>query len=339
MTTTAADAMAAMFAVLSAEEQDETLAKLSDIRLVRIAGIESEMGLGIRSMQLVAQHVGHPPGVDEYKRTSAKLIAAGENVMTFSAVYKVFGGSWPQATEALALAPTTSARRIEARFRNRRPGKVWRFPESALRDAVLACAKHYGRPPTVAEYDWWRDREQQLARAQGDEAFALPSSGPFRGRFKTWEGALLHFGFTPDEVALRLDHRTEFKAGDGPQASLPSGLPVAELTADAGVELALSDEDVARLRDAYAQLPLRTRYVLTARLGLGLDEIPVRKVAEPLGLHTSRIRQLHVMAVDSLANAVVGDGRDRRDPATLRERVVQTLRALARPGTPGAFCD
>lgn len=34
---------------------------------------------------------------------------------------------------------------------------------------------------------------------------ALPSPGPYRRRWKSWEAALLHFGYTPDQVAERLE--------------------------------------------------------------------------------------------------------------------------------------
>jgi hypothetical protein len=59
----------------------------------------------------------------------------------------------------------------------------------------------------VAEFEWWRERELELARAQGDDALHLPSPTPYRKRWETWEGALLHFGYTADEIAERLEQR------------------------------------------------------------------------------------------------------------------------------------
>lgn len=55
----------------------------------------------------------------------------------------------------------------------------------------------------------------------------LPSSSPYRRRYKTWERALLHFGFTLEEVELRHDHRAEFTNGDADRY-LPQGLPIAK---------------------------------------------------------------------------------------------------------------
>ncbi len=106
-------------------------------------------------------------------------------------------GSWRRAKEALDLSETTTARRIEARFRFRRMGKVWRYSEDVMRETLVRCAEHYGRPPLVAEFEWWRDRELELARAEGNDALHLPSPSQYRRRWGSWEAALLHFGYTP----------------------------------------------------------------------------------------------------------------------------------------------
>jgi hypothetical protein len=57
----------------------------------------------------------------------------------------------------------------------------------------------------VAEFEWWRDRELELARAQGNDALHLPTASRYRKRWKNWEGALLHFGHTQDEIDRRLE--------------------------------------------------------------------------------------------------------------------------------------
>lgn len=59
--------------------------------------------------------------------------------------------------------------------------------------------------PQVAEFEHWRHRELELARAQGDDALHLPSAGPYRRRYGSWEQALLKLGYTSDEVAERLE--------------------------------------------------------------------------------------------------------------------------------------
>ncbi len=282
----------------------------------------------VRSLRRVAEHVGHAPAVDEYKQASTELRAAGEDVETFARLYKHFEHNWSRVREALELADTTTARRIDARFRDRKVGKVWRFTEDQLRDAVTAASTNYGRPPTVAEFEWWREQQLELAKARGDDALQLPSSSPFRRRFQTWEKALLHFGYTPEEIELRLDARVEFQSFDA-DAGLPDGLPIAELAPLHAVGLPLSDEQIARVREAWLSLPRRSRYVLTVRLGLGTEARTLASAAKPLGLHLSRIRQLHVLALDSLAQAAAGDERGRPDPTTLSEGVEATLRALA----------
>ncbi len=106
----------------------------------------------------------------------------------------------------------------------------------------------------------------------------LPSTGPLRRRWKTWEAALLHFGFTPDQVAERLASTnaprdatptgTRLRGCRWPSSRLCSGERSRELDGDA----------VQRLVAAYRALPQRSRYVLTARYGLRVA------VATPLAL-------------------------------------------------------
>lgn len=204
MSTTAADALLILFAALPEDEQDEAFARIEDIRLRQEAGSESDTERFIRSVRRVAEYVGHPPSVDEYKQASQELIEAGEDIETFARVYARFG-SWPRVREVLKLSETNTARKIEARFRYRKVGKVWRFTEDTLGDALARCVEHYGRPPMVSEFVWWREQELELARAAGHDGLHLPSPSPYRRRWKSWEAALLYFGYTPDQVAERLE--------------------------------------------------------------------------------------------------------------------------------------
>jgi hypothetical protein len=74
----------------------------------------------------------------------------------------------------LALSETTTPRRIEARFRSRRVGKIWRYSEQTLGETPGACIEHYERVPMVSEFDWLRERELQLAAAMGNDTFHIP---------------------------------------------------------------------------------------------------------------------------------------------------------------------
>lgn len=114
-------------------------------------------------------------------------------------------GTWREAKEALGFAETSTARQIEERFRQRRLGKIWRYSEATLEQALRAAADHYQRAPTVAEFDWWRLRELEKAIARGEDALHLPSVSPYRKRWRTWEGALLHFGYTLEEATERFE--------------------------------------------------------------------------------------------------------------------------------------
>jgi hypothetical protein len=190
----------------------------------------------------------------------------------------------------------------------------------------MRCVEHYKRPPLIAEFEWWRDRGLELARAQGNENVHLPSSSPYRRRYGSWEGALLHFGFTLEEAEERFDHRAEFTNADADRY-LPEGLPVAELREPKG-RLPLTPEQVERMVGTYRGLPRRSRYVLTARLGLGTETQTLKQAAKPLALHLSRVQQLQVLALDALCQAAAGDGRARPNPLALLDGVEATLRAL-----------
>ena len=95
-------------------------------------------------------------------------------------MYRFFG-SWPRAREALDLSetPRNTPRRIEARFRERRLGKTRRYDDDDLRVTLARAVEHYGYPPSTAEFDCWREREFELARATGREEPHLPSVTPY----------------------------------------------------------------------------------------------------------------------------------------------------------------
>lgn len=327
--TTGVDVALLVFSGLNHDEQDEALGRMQHARALRDAAGESQKARCLRSLQAVAERLGGVPGVEDYKRVSRDLISEGEDVETFARLYKHFENNWARAREVLELADTTTEKRIDAFFRNRRVAKVWRFSEPALREAVTQASERYGRPPSVAEFESWREHQMELAQARGEYGFHLPSSSPFRRRYGTWEKALLHFGYTPAEVELRLDNRGEFKPFD-PDANLPADLPVCELAHLHVAGLPLENEQVKRLRAAWAELPRRSRYILTSRLGLGVKPLTLKETGQPLGSSDSHISRLHLVTLAALAANAAGDRRDRPEPETLHEPVVETLRALAR---------
>jgi hypothetical protein len=182
----------------------------------------------------------------------------------------------------------------------------------------------------------WRERQIGLARAQGEEYPHIPSTSPYRVRWKTWEGALLNFGYTPEEVALRLEQRDQvYNTNADPY--MPVDLPVVELDVEVGEvegrkDQPLSTEEAARVRETYAAFPRRTRYVLTVRLGLGMPKQTLRDAPEPLALHLTRIQQLQRYALDALVHAA-GDGRKIARPG-LRTAVIDWLRQMSRADVP-----
>lgn len=327
MATTGPDVLLVAYCALTDDERDEAFERLCQLRVADAAEGDSDMERFLSSLTVVAEEVGRVPTVTDYKEAQARLAAAGRAVEPFTRVYAFFGGSWPRAREALELSDGTTPRRIEARFRSRQLGKVWRYTDDTLREVLLRAAEHWGRPPSVAEFEWWREHELRRAQATGDGEMQLPSASPYRKRWGGWEQALLHFGFAPEEVAQRLEGKTE-PHNKGLDLYLPEGLRVAELLRDGheSDELPLTVDQLMRLRRAYEELPRRTRHVLTVRLGLaGVEKLPLKAASEPLGLSLDRVRQLQLLGLDALTVAAAGS-----EPMTgeLREAVVETLRRL-----------
>lgn len=229
--------------------------------------------------------------------------------------------------------PKHTPKRIEARFRQRRLGRIQRFTDDNLRDAVTRAAEHFGYPPSTTEFTWWRERELELAKVAGQTNYHVPSTGPFRRRFGDWEAALLHFGYSPEELAKRLAPKNQRRGiRFDEDAVLPAGLPMAGLRQPTDKDkLPLSDDQVARLLDAYQSLARRSRYILTVRLELaGVPHRTLKQAAHPLGLSLDRIRQLQVIATEELIERVADEDADRE---AARAAIEQSLRLLATTAT------
>jgi hypothetical protein len=194
----------AAFRALGTDEQEQAFTLIGDERLRRLAGEESEFGQVISSLRRAAEVLGEAPGIEDYKRVRRELEANGEQLQPSSRILRHFDGSWHLAREAISLAETNSARRIEARFAKRRLGKVWRYTDATLRETVARCVTDIGHVPQVAEFEHWRQREIELARARGKELH-LPSPTPYRRRWGSWEKALRGFGYSENEITGRLE--------------------------------------------------------------------------------------------------------------------------------------
>jgi len=202
--TSGVDLLVVAFHALGDSEQTEALDRLQDARLRRVAGEESETARMISSLRRAAEALGHAPSPDEYKQIRATLTEEDVELEPFSRVVRHFG-TWRLAKEAISLSETTTARLIETRFASRRIGKVWRYTDETLRETLDRAVAAIGHVPQVAEFDWWRQRELELARARGETNLHLPSATPYRKRWGTWEAALAHFGYSPEEIAARLE--------------------------------------------------------------------------------------------------------------------------------------
>jgi hypothetical protein len=321
-----ADALVIIYEALPPDEQDAAYERIHESRLRQHKVAETELAMHVRSLRRVAEVLGRVPGVDDYKAVSRTLIEDGEDIAPFWRLYKFFDNTWPRAREALQLSGETSTRAVEARFRHRQLAKVVSYSEEVLRQTLARAVEHFGRPPTSEEYAWWRDRQLELARAQGDEHVHLPVDSVYRRRWKGWEAALLHYGYTPEEVARRLEQQGQI-LNHSADVYLPDDLPVAVLASELPDGLPLTEEEAQRVGDAYEALPRRTRYILTVRLGLGVPKQTLTQTAEPLVLHFGRVRTLQAYAIDVLFQAAT-DGHKAARPG-LRAAVVESLRLMA----------
>lgn len=203
MGTAATDIVLVVFAALTPEEQEAVYAKITDVRVTRLAGDESEMARHLSSLKRVADVVEGELTPEKYIKARRQLVAAGEEIIEINALRRFFG-SWTRAKEAHGLSAVATPLRIEARFRAKRTGKVHRFRDETLREVLQQCARDLGRVPLVIEFTLWRQREHELAKARGEELH-LPSDSPYRGRWGTWQRALIALGFHEDDVLARLE--------------------------------------------------------------------------------------------------------------------------------------
>jgi hypothetical protein len=206
----AVDVLALAFAALDVEGQEEAFARITDIRLTRLASAESESSLMIRSLRRVAEVADGELSPDLYRRLRRQLVDAGEQIHDFNTVTRHFGG-WRLAKEALGLADVATPRKIDARFRSRLRGRQRTFQQQELERAMADCVAELGRVPLLAEYDEWRLAALTLARARGEDV-RVPSASVFRRRHRSWQRALLACGYSPSEVYVRLEPTLERRA-------------------------------------------------------------------------------------------------------------------------------
>jgi hypothetical protein len=201
--TSAVDLLVVAFATLVADEQDEALVRLNDVRLTRLAEAEGEGARFLRALRRIADLHGGELTPDIYKRTQAALIRDGEDLPSLSAVIRHYE-TWAQAKEAVALSATTTTQMIEARFRARLRGQRPHYQSEELRTALRRCVAELGRVPLVAEYEAWRTKELALTQARGELA-RVPGVESFRRRHGGWEKALIACGHSTDELYVRLE--------------------------------------------------------------------------------------------------------------------------------------
>lgn len=208
--TSAPEVLLAAFLAMEDGDQVLFLDRAAGARALVSAGGRSEAEIFIGELRRAAEEAGVTAEnltVDLYRAATTSIRLRGEEHAPVSQVIKFFG-SWSLSKEALTLARVTTARRIEARFEYRKLGKVWKYTEETLALWMAKAVEAHGRPPQVAEYEWWREKELALAKARNDDTLHIPSPQPFRKRWKTWAGALTALGYDPAAIDSRLERTT-----------------------------------------------------------------------------------------------------------------------------------
>lgn len=196
--TPAPEIVAIAFQALNPAEQDEAYTKIKELHLRRLAGTDAEISRYINAIAAVQERVDGELSCDDYRDWSPKLRQEGLDVPPFSELRRYFG-SWSRAKSAFLMADDETPLKIDARFRARRVGKVHRYRDSVLEETIKRAAEYIGHPPLLTEFEVWRQRELELAKARGEE-ICLPSPSAYRNRYHTWEKALLHFGFSQEDI-------------------------------------------------------------------------------------------------------------------------------------------
>jgi hypothetical protein len=84
--------------------------------------------------------------------------------------------------------------------------RSWRYSSEMLERFFAEAVAFYGdRVPLASELDAYRERRLEVAKAKGEEGIHLPQVGAYRRRWGTYEKACLALGYTPDQVAERLE--------------------------------------------------------------------------------------------------------------------------------------
>jgi hypothetical protein len=202
--TSAVDILLVAYSALGESEKEDLDARLDQIRVAKEAEADDELGQFLGSIKEAAELVGCALGeltVTEYRR----LAVERDDLASLSRLTKRLG-SWRQAREAAQWSESQTLRKVEARLSTRGVrGKVWRYSRKALKDFFGEALEHYGTVPMSSEFDEYRQRRLEVARAEGNHALHLPQAHAYRRRWGTWEKACLALGCTPDQVEERLE--------------------------------------------------------------------------------------------------------------------------------------
>jgi len=189
---------------LPAASQEEAFQRLGELRAQKELDQGSVAARFLCSLQRAAEITGPDPSPADYKEAYRQLQETEDPIEPIGRVIRHYG-SWRRAKEALALSATTTAIRIESRFRSRRLGKIWRYTEETLIETLTRCADDLRHAPLVGEFEHWRRCELELAVAEGNDWLHVPNPTAYRKRWgPTWPDVLARV-FEPADIEARLE--------------------------------------------------------------------------------------------------------------------------------------
>lgn len=160
-----------------------------------------------------ARELGRTPLSEEYRKWRQKEIdlasARGDEAWlpSYNAYYRRFS-SWEAALVHYGFDLEQYYRQLERRPTDGKVevGKVDRYTDETLEAVFRRAAARIGHIPMAWEFEEWRRPFLKKSRAK---SISLPSSSPYRRRFGSWDKALLHYGYTEEEISARRQETRE----------------------------------------------------------------------------------------------------------------------------------
>jgi hypothetical protein len=149
----------------------------------------------ITALRDLASRLGRSPSTSDYTNEYDRRRINGENpIPTAGAIIKRFG-SWEAALSAAGLhVPELSRVNVRRHVGKRR---VYRYPTERIIECLRACARDLGYPPTVRDYNAWRDEKLGGNAGRRRVGADIPHYRTVEQRFGSWNAGIGVAGLDP----------------------------------------------------------------------------------------------------------------------------------------------